>query len=234
MSNSFFQFKQFRLEQSLAGMKFGMDSATLGAWANHPSPASILDIGTGTGVLALMLAQRYDCPIDAVEIEENAFVQTNLNFTNSPWADRLFAHHQDINSFDQGKKYDLIVSNPPYFHRSYSSPDQKRQLARHSESLSTQDLLQKVADLLNKDGFFFVVIPSASVNEYEKEGEMRGLLLQEKVDIITVEGKMPARCILKFGKRETQTLRSSVTVKDKDGNYTEVYSQLLKDYFLIF
>ncbi|MDW7694691.1 methyltransferase [Flammeovirgaceae bacterium SG7u.111] len=234
MANSYFQFKQFRLEQALAGMKFGTDSAVLGAWANHPDPSAILDIGTGTGILALMLAQRFTCPIHAVEIEPEASAQATSNFKNSPWATRLNVYQQDIKTFEGENKYDLIVSNPPYFHRSLASPDQKRQLARHSDSLSTQTLLKKADSLLGEQGLFYVVVPSLSANEYETLTAKLNLFLQEKLAIVTVEGKNPARYVLKFGRKKTPHQQKVLIVKNKTGDYTVAYAQLLKDYFLIF
>jgi tRNA1Val (adenine37-N6)-methyltransferase len=173
-----FSFKQFSVEQDRCAMKIGTDGVLLGAWTpidNHPF--SILDIGTGTGIIALMLAQRSGAQqIDAIEIDEDAYEQATDNFENSPWNDRLFCFHADLDEFveEPEDQYDLIVSNPPFYSEAYKSDNDQRDLARFQDAMPFEDLIEAADLLLSENGIFSVVIPFkeestflALANEYQ-------------------------------------------------------------------
>ena len=173
-----FQFKQFSLEQDRCAMKIGTDGVLLGAWAPilH-NPYSVLDIGTGTGIIALMLAQRSNAAqIDALEIEENAYEQATDNFENSPWNERLFCFHAGLDEFmeEPEDEYDLIVSNPPFYAEDYKTNDDQRDLARFQDALPFEDLIEAADLLLSENGILAVIIPFkeeerflAIANEFE-------------------------------------------------------------------
>lgn len=158
-----FQFKEFSIKQDKTAMKIGTDGVLLGAWTSiKNNPYSILDIGTGTGLIALQLAQRSDAEtIDAVEIEENAYEQAFGNFENSSWSDRLFCYHASLTEFidEVDEKYDLIISNPPFYNDKYETDKEARNVARFTTSLSFDELLYSVSKLLNTEGVFSVIIP---------------------------------------------------------------------------
>lgn len=173
-----FQFKQFSLEQDRCAMKIGTDGVLLGAWAPIAhQPYSILDIGTGTGIIALMLAQRSNAAqIDALEIEENAYEQATDNFENSPWNERLFCFHAGLDEFmeEPEDEYDLIVSNPPFYAEDYKTNDDQRDLARFQDALPFEDLIEAADLLLSENGILAVIIPFkeeerflAIANEFE-------------------------------------------------------------------
>jgi tRNA1Val (adenine37-N6)-methyltransferase len=158
-----FQFKKFTVQQDKTAMKVGTDGVLLGAWApidNHPN--TILDIGAGTGLIALMLAQRSNAQqIDALEIDEDAYEQATDNFENSPWNDRLFCFHAGLDEFveDPEDEYDLIVSNPPFYTEDYKSEDASRDLARFEEAMPFEELVEAADLLLSEKGVFAVIIP---------------------------------------------------------------------------
>ncbi len=158
-----FQFKQFSLEQDQCAMKIGTDGVLLGAWTPiDNNPYSILDIGTGTGIIALMLAQRSAAEqIDALDIDENAYEQSTDNFENSPWNDRLFCFHAGLDEFveEPEDEYDLIVSNPPFYTENYKSENEQRDLARFQDAMPFEDLIEAAALLLSENGIFSVIIP---------------------------------------------------------------------------
>ena len=173
-----FTFKKFSIEQNRCAMKIGTDGVLLGAWAPiEHNPNQILDIGTGTGIIALMLAQRSNAAqIDALEIEENAYEQATDNFENSPWNDRLFCFHAGLDEFmdEPEDEYDLIVSNPPFYAEDYKTNDEQRDLARFQDALPFEDLIEAADLLLSENGILAVIIPFkeeerflALANEFE-------------------------------------------------------------------
>ena len=153
--NNFFQFKQFRIIQEKAAMKVGIDGVLLGSWARLNEANHLLDVGTGTGLVALMAAQRSEAFIDAVELEIDAAAEANMNFQNSKWASRIRLSVGAFQNFEADKKYDHIISNPPFFENSPKSNDLKRTQARHSESLCLKELLGKAELLLSLRPFHY-------------------------------------------------------------------------------
>ena len=162
--NKPFQFKQFKIEQNRCAMKIGTDSVLLGAWTSvENSPFSILDIGAGTGILSLMLAQRsYAEQIEAIEIDENAYEQCAENFENSPWNERLFCYHASLLEFveEVDDTFDLIICNPPFYSEDYKSKNNSRDLARFNDAMPVEHIIFAVANLLSESGLFSVVIPN--------------------------------------------------------------------------
>ena len=167
MANSWFKFKQFTIHQNDTAMKVGTDGVLLGAWTKIKTDTqNILDIGTGTGLIALMLAQKTlsSSQIDAVELDQLAYQQAKENFKLSNWSQKLQAINQSIQEFtiNTSKKYDLIISNPPFFRNSFASKNTQRQIARHTDSLSYDDLLYSVKKILLDDGIFQLSFPSTA------------------------------------------------------------------------
>jgi tRNA1Val (adenine37-N6)-methyltransferase len=232
-----FQFKQFSIEQDRCAMKIGTDGVLLGAWTPiQHNPNSILDIGTGTGVIALMLAQRSDAgQIDALEIDENAYEQAVDNFENSPWGDTFFCFHAGLDEFveEPEDEYDLIVSNPPFYTEDYYSDNEQRDLARFADAMPFEDLIEAAALLLSEDGIFSVIIPFkeeelfiALANEYE---------LYPK-QITRVKGTPTSeikRSLLAFSRNEKINPQiDELVIETARHVYTSEYIELTKEFYL--
>lgn len=232
-----FQFKQFSLEQDQCAMKIGTDGVLLGAWAPilH-NPYSILDIGTGTGIIALMLAQRSNAAqIDALEIEENAYEQATDNFENSPWNDRLFCFHAGLDEFmeEPEDEYDLIVSNPPFYAEDYKTNDEQRDLARFQDALPFEDLIEVADLLLSENGIFAVIIPYKEEERFlaiAKEFELYPIKITRVKGTPTTEIK---RSLLAFKRFELPTLHSDeLIIETARHQYTPEYIELTKEFYL--
>src|SRR5690606_13680219 len=186
MSNTYFQFKQFIIHQERCGMKLSTDAVILGALACGKSPKKILDVEAGTGVVALMLAQRYpEATVEAVELDESAFEQASDNAALSPWKDRILLIHQAFQDYARGntKSFDLVVSNPPYFLDHIKSQDQQRNLALHNDALPFTELIDGVSKLLAPSGQFWVILPERQMVDLEYLAVSKNLFPQEKVAI---------------------------------------------------
>lgn len=200
--NQWFKFKNFTIKQDRCAMKVGTDGVLLGAWASGAS--RILDIGTGTGLIALMMAQRFpDAEVDAVEIDHEAAKQAMENVRMSPFHRRVNVFEsssQDYARTYAGMRYGAIVSNPPYFNCSMKTHDTKRTLARHTDSLSYRELFHAAGILLADDGVFSAVIPYGCRSEFVSEAVISGFFLVKETSVKTVPSKQPKRCLLAFGK----------------------------------
>lgn len=232
-----FQFKQFSLEQDRCAMKIGTDGVLLGAWTPiENNPFSILDIGTGTGIIALMLAQRSHAEqIDALEIDDDAYEQAVDNFENSPWGDRLFCFHAGLDEFveEPEDEYDLIVSNPPFYTEDYKTENQQRDLARFSDALPFEDLIEAAALLLSENGIFSVIIPFKEEENFiaiAKEYELH------PIKITRVKGNPNSdikRSLLAFSSNESDTiLKDELIIETGRHIYTPEYIELTKDFYL--
>ena len=177
MSNDYFQFRQFRVRQQRCAMKVGTDGTLLGAWAQMPMVRGrILDIGTGTGLIALMMAQRFpESSVMGIDIDAEAVAQAQENVEESPFAQRITIRQADVLQLDDHEKYDAIVCNPPYFVNALTCPDKQRTTARHTVSLSYEGLVQTAARLLTAEGLFSVVIPVDSRSDLETAARLNGL-----------------------------------------------------------
>ncbi len=223
-------------------MKIGTDGILLGAWAQAEQPERILDIGTGTGLIALMMAQRFpNAIVDAVEVEPNAAEQAARNFSSSPWPDRLNLHHQTIQSFAssglRNKAYSLIVSNPPWFADSLKSNEIRRNLARHTDSLSHDELLNSVRLLLHSSGRFAVVLPSGDSTSFIHSAHQRNLFCRRQCHVRSKPSLSPHRVLLEF---ETVPAESPVIPQEliieneQHHDYTESFRKLTRDFYLRF
>ena len=229
-----FRFKQFAIEQEDVAMKVGTDGVLLGAWAACDGAKRILDIGTGTGVIALMSAQRNtEAKIYAVEIDETATRRARSNFEMSPWAERLEVENCAVQEFDPNEKFDLIISNPPYFIDSLLPPGAKRSTARHTHDLSFEELDKAVCRLLADGGKFALILPTA---EFEKYLSLTQLHLARRCDIHPTMGASTKRIMAEFSKSKTaEIVRETVTIeREKRGDYTDEYRTLTKDFYLKF
>lgn len=200
MSNPYFQFKQFTVWHDKCAMKVGTDGVLLGAWTSVESAHRILDIGTGTGLVALMLAQRSlpDANIVALEIDEAAVGQARENVIRSPWKERVEVVQADFRKYRSSDKFDVIVSNPPYFVDSLECPDRQRAAARHNDSLTYEDLLEGVSGLLTENGFFTVVIPADVAERVKKIASIKKLYAVRQLNVITKPGGIPKRVLITF------------------------------------
>ena len=232
-----FSFKQFNIQQDQCAMKVGTDGVLLGAWTpieHHPN--SVLDIGTGTGLIALMLAQRTDAhQIDALEIDENAYEQAVDNFENSPWSDRLFCFHAGLDEFieEPEDEYDLIVSNPPFYSEDYKTENEQRDLARFQDALPFEDLVEAADLLLSENGTFAVIIP------YKEEERFIDLCANVElfpIKATRVKGSHTTpivRSLLAFKRYELSVLVADELVIEMNRHeYTDDYIALTKDFYL--
>lgn len=234
---SLFQFKQFAVKQDQCAMKIGTDGVLLGAWTPiDNNPKSVLDIGTGTGIIALMLAQRsYADQIDALEIDENAYEQAVDNFENSPWGDRLFCFHAGLDEFveEPEDEYDLIVSNPPFYSEDYRSENEQRDLARFQEAMPFEDLIDAAALLLSENGIFSVIIP---YKEEERFIDMCAEVELFPIKVTRVKGshKTPiVRSLLAFKRYELAVLvADELVIEINRHEYTDDYIELTNAFYL--
>jgi tRNA1Val (adenine37-N6)-methyltransferase len=232
-----FNFKQFSVQQDQCAMKIGTDSVLLGAWCPiENNPFSVLDIGAGTGVLSLMLAQRSNAEqIDAIEIDENAYEQCVDNFENSPWADRLFCFHAALDEFveEPEDEYDIIISNPPFYSENFKTENIQRDLARFQDALPFEELVEATSVLLSENGIFAVIIP------YKEEQYFIDLCAEVElfpIKITRVKGTPDTeikRSLLAFKRYELPTLETNTLIIETNRHqYTNDYIDLTKDFYL--
>ena len=233
---STFQFKKFNINQDRCAMKVGTDGVLLGAWCPiDNNPFSILDIGAGTGILSLILAQRSNAfQIDAIEINEDAYEQCVENFESSPWGDRLFCFHAGLDEFleEPEDEYDLIISNPPFYTEDYKTENEQRDLARFSDALPFKDLVEAANLLLSENGFFAVIIPFKEEEKFialAKDFELHPFKITRVKGTPTTEIK---RSLLAFSKTQKQTLIDELIIETARHQYTEEYIDLTKDFYL--
>ncbi|GGK47800.1 MULTISPECIES: tRNA1(Val) (adenine(37)-N6)-methyltransferase [Flavobacteriaceae] len=236
MSNKPFQFKQFTIQQDKTAMKVGTDGVLLGAWVSLGSnPFSILDIGAGTGLIALMLAQKSSAElIDAVELNNEAYEQTVANFEESDWGDRLFCYHASLQEFAEEIEdtYDLIVSNPPFYTSTYKNLEENRAMARHTETLTYRDLLQGVSKLLSENGSCAFIIPYTEASNFiEIAAEFR-LFPNRITNVKGIETSEIKRSLLQFSFKENKIEETMLIIEIERHNYTTAYKNLVKDFYL--
>ncbi len=236
MSSKPFQFKQFTIQQDKCAMKIGTDGVLLGAWVKiNKDHNSVLDIGTGTGLIALQLAQRCDCrTIDALEIEANAFEQAVENFENSHWTDRLFCYHASLEEFSNeiDDTYDLVISNPPFYNSSFKELEQKRALARHTKSLTFEELLFHTSKLLSKKGTCAFIIPHHEELKFLELARRNKLFPQR---ITRVKGNIQTgvkRTLLQLSFTSTAPKIEELVIEIERHIYTEDYKNLVEDFYL--
>ena len=244
MPNNFFRFKQFTIHQNHCAMKVCTDACLFGSLLpTFPDGGGrhVLDIGTGTGLLSLMYAQKNPFAIiDAVEIDKAAAQQAKENFEASPWQERLHIYNTSIQHFNistsqqftSSIKYDLIISNPPFFENDLKSKNLKRNVALHSAELSLEELLKAIIKLLKEDGMFAVLLPYHRIQTFISLATKQSFYLIEKVLIKQTPRHKYFRSILFFSKKSTHTKNSEIIIQSEEGQYTNTFVELLKDYYL--
>lgn len=240
-----FKFKQFSVEQNRCAMKIGTDGVLLGAWVSVKSnPFSILDIGAGTGIIALQLAQRSNAEmVDAIEIDENAFEQCVDNFENSPWGDRLFCYHASLEEFVEEieDKYDLIISNPPFYSpplpAAFPPKEEKvisdsRKLARFNDALPFDELIESASLLLSDEGIFAVIIPRKEEEKFIKMASEVNLFPNRICRVRGTETSEEKRSMLEFSFEKISPKIENIVIEISRHNYTEDYKNLVQDFYM--
>ena len=231
-----FKFKQFSVKQAQSAMKIGTDSVLLGAWTPLNHPQSILDIGAGTGLLALMLAQRCDAlTIDAVEIDEQAYIECSENFEENPWGDRLFCYHASFEEFftEMDESYDLIISNPPFYSTDYKTPEKARNTARFSDALPSKQLLEGVSRLLAVEGYFSVILPYSESETLITLEATFGLFPQKITHTRGNQKSELKRSMMLFARKPLPSYPNHIfTIEKERGVYTDEYKELTKEFYL--
>jgi len=231
-----FQFKQFTVQQDRCAMKIGTDGVLLGAWTSlEHQPESILDIGAGTGVIALQMAQRsFASTIDAVELDDSAYEQCSENFEASPWGDRLFCYHATIQEFasEIEEEYDLIVSNPPFYSEDYKTEDSARDQARFTDSLPFQHLAVCAAHLLSENGVFSLVLPRKEESDFIELAATVGLYPQRICRVRGSEASEEKRSMMEFGFKNKTWNTETLVIEISRHEYTTKYRELVKDFYL--
>lgn len=236
MANSYFQFKQFRIEQAQCAMKVSTDACIQGAWTPvEPHVKNVLDIGAGTGLLSLMLAQRNAAvKIDAIEIEENAVQQAAENFSRSPRGERLTILHGDAKSYSFNKKYDLIICNPPFFKNSLLGDDIDRNHARHTLLFSLEDLMNVIDKYLNDNGYASVLLPVAEQREWTALLKKKHHYILKQLNIHPAANK-PANRIVTISGRKTAPVcvcNEDLFIRKDDDTYHEEFEWLMRPFYL--
>lgn len=238
MPSNTFAFKQFTVKQDKCAMKVGTDAVLLGAWVSTEGARSILDIGTGTGIIALMLAQRSTAAIDAIDIDPNACLQARENAENSPWQDRLTIYHESFQTFAlrAGQRYDLIVSNPPFFVDSSKASHIERTISRHTDLLPYDELINGVLKVLEPEGRFCVILPAKEGEQFRDMAYDKQLYLCKLTRVRTRADKATEKRLLMQFARKPHSFSENTLVIEKDArhSYTDEYKELTREYYLAF
>jgi len=233
MPNPYFAFKQFTVRHDRCAMKVGTDGVLLGAWTDLSHSRRILDIGTGTGLIALMLAQRcMDARITAIDLDSAAVEQAQENIQASPWKDRIEALQQDICTYHPNGTFDTIVSNPPYFIDSLKCPDGQRSTARHTDTLDADRLIGKVSELLTSDGRFSIILPAEQTEDLIRVAGEKGLHPSRQTWVITRPGLSPKRILMEFRKIPVTLQPDELVIELERHVYSEEYIALTKEFYL--
>jgi len=236
MSNIWFRFKQFKVEQDKCAMKIGTDSILLGAWTNCSEAKTVLDIGTGTGVLALMLAQKSDAEIFAIDIDEQSVIQAKQNVNNSPWHNRIHLYNSSLQNFTHSlPSFDIIIINPPFFKNSLKAPDALRTLARHAYTLTHQDILTFCTKNLSQAGKLAIILPLEQGNNFIKLSSQIGLYCIRKCYVKPNPNKEAHRLLLEFSFQKQITQETEIIIETGTRHhYTNENKKLTKEFYLNF
>ena len=236
MSSKPFQFKEFVIHQDKTAMKVGTDGVLLGAWTKINSAVfSVLDIGSGTGLIALMVAQKCNAEvIDAIELNNKAYEQTVENFERSNWGDRLFCYHASLQEFvdEIEDKYDLIISNPPFYTSTYKELSEERAMARHTESLTYDELLEGTSKLLSETGSCAFIIPFSEEENFIKIALQNKLFANRITHVKGTENSPLKRSLLQLSFQETTIETSELVIEIERHKYTSDYIKLVEDFYL--
>ena len=236
MANSFFSFKQFNIYQDKSAFKVGTDGVLLGACTDISNVRSVLEIGAGTGLITLMLAQRCEADITTIEPDYESYIQTCENVRQSAWQSRIKVINTDLQSFDPGLlKFDLIVTNPPFFNESLKSPDPRKSAARHNDSLTSVEILEGVSKLLKENGHLQLILPYVEGNIFIAQAIKYGLFCNSILKIKPLPTAEIRRLILKFSRIQEKPVESFLTIEHgKRHEYTQEYINLTQDFYLKF
>lgn len=234
MPNPYFQFKQFTVYHDRCAMKIGTDGVLLGAWTQVDNARKVLDIGTGTGLIALMIAQRSEAFIVGVDIDEKAVEQARENVDASPWKERVCIYRKDVMPMcrETDGMFDVIVSNPPYFVENVHCPDKRRNVARHTGDFTFDELLAAVERLLTEDGSFSVIIPADAVDTFVSLAAGKHLYPKRKTLIHTKPDAVPKRVLLAFGRNICACNVEHLVVELERHVYSPEYIGLTKEFYL--
>jgi tRNA1Val (adenine37-N6)-methyltransferase len=236
LSNSYFAFKQFTIYHDKCAMKVGTDGVMLGAWVNVEHAWNVLDVGTGSGLIAVMIAQRSNARIDAVEVDRNACLQAEENVKACPWNNRIKIYHDTFRHFAEStsNKYDVIVSNPPYFRNSLKPLLKPRSIARHDDQLSYESLLHYTLKIISPAGRLCLIIPANNLIQMKDLAYFNRLYLSQILMVRPYPAKEYSRCLIEFTKiNDEKCVESEMIIEEKDSNnYTDGYKSLTKDYYL--
>ena len=234
--NKPFQFKQFSVNQDQCAMKIGTDGVLLGAWTSiENNPFSVLDIGAGTGILSLIIAQQSQAQvIEALEIDDLAYEQCVDNFEQSPWNDRLFCYHASLEEFAEEIEdtYDLIICNPPFYSETYKTENSQRDLARFQDAMPFEHLLESVITLLSEDGLFSVIIPFSEEDKFIDLASRVALFPKRRTRVKGTPESEVKRSLIEFSFSKTEIITSVLIIETSRHNYTEDYINLTKDFYL--
>jgi tRNA1Val (adenine37-N6)-methyltransferase len=222
------------VEDDRSTMQIGTDAVLLGIWAEPENVRSILEIGTGCGVISLMLAQRLQARIDAIDTDENSILQAASNFMNNPWGENLRAIRTSLQDFGPSckNKYDLILTNPPFFTDSLKSPHPQKNLARHDNSLSRRELLDCVKPLLEEDGLFLVILPAEASRKFSAMAEESELFIRRQMNIRPKQGKLVNRILTAYGfSHTTKVIPEELVLRNEDGKFTTEYITFTSAYY---
>lgn len=235
MSKDVFSFQQFTVHQDRCAMKVNTDGFLLGVMSDvSHQPQTVLEIGTGTGFVSLMLAQRTGAKVDAVEIDLPAAEQAAQNFQDSPWAAQMQVHACAFEDFSTKESYDLVISNPPYFVHSYTSPDKRRDVARRAGEHLFDTWFEKVAGMLAPRGSFYLIIPFSELEAVDEAASKAELYLREQVYIHSFDGHLPKRLILGYSLENKEVATRHFSIFEEPGTYSAEYKSLAKGFFLNF
>jgi len=235
MSSNSFVFKQFEIKQDKCAMKVGTDAVLLGAWADATQAKRVLDIGTGTGILALMIAQKSEAQICAIDIDIDSYQQAIENIHYSLWKDRIQIFHSSIQEFSKtiNEQFDLIITNPPYFTDAYKAKEISRNNARHTDELPFEILIECVCKLLQPQGVFYIILPFAEAQIFKNMAKQNNLCLVESMRIKTKADKEPKRLLMKYSFEQKIQEETEIVIENDDRHhYTKEYIELTKDYYL--
>ena len=234
MPNDFFSFKQFTIWQDKCAMKVNSLACIQGAWLPDIAPQRVLDIGAGTGLLTLMAAQKYQAHFDAVEIDALAYEQMTGNIAKSPWQGNITCYHKSIQHFakDNSRKYDLIITNPPFFASQLKSPDERINIARHEDTLTMETLIEICSCMISHEGLISILLPIYETSKLLTYSAFFNLFPVRQLIIRDRPTTASKAAITLFGKGATKVHTEYLSIKDSSGKYTQGYKSLLSAYYL--
>lgn len=228
-----FHFKQFSLLNDKTAMKVGTDGVLLGAWCDVDGVKSVLDVGTGCGLIALMVAQRNkECFIECLDIDADSVDEAKINIAKSPWPERITASVADFKRFSEFRFYDLIVSNPPFFDNGILSPDKSRRNARHSIELSISDLISHAIPMLSDQGRLCLITPTDAEDDIITSCKKGRVFVNRKVSVYTKAGGAKKRYLWEIRKQSSHIVLSDLYIQDMNGKYSKEYVDLCKDFYI--